>query len=151
MSFYPLPLKEHIVSTRTDITLSIRSNDFEKREKHPKVSSYFGSNTFSESIMKKMLSEKTFSAFKLWQEEGVVITGKQADEIADAMKEWARRRNAVNRYYAALGYARVNLNQKPWCEGPYGRERVFVGAQYENRNLLTTRATARLTVADPPL
>ena len=63
------------MSTRTDITLNIRSNDFEKREKLPKVSSYYGSNTFSESIMKKMLSEKTFSAFKLWQEEGIAGSG----------------------------------------------------------------------------
>jgi glutamine synthetase len=81
---------------RTDINLAIRSNDFEKREKHPKVSSYFGASTFSESIMKKMLSEKTFSAFKLWQEEGVVITEKQADEIADAMKEWAISKGATS-------------------------------------------------------
>ena len=84
------------MSTRTDITLNIRSNDFEKREKHPKVSSYYGSNTFSESIMKKMLSEKTFTAFKLWQEEGAVITGKQADDIADAMKEWAISKGAAS-------------------------------------------------------
>ena len=62
----------------------------------------------------------------------------------EAMKQWEYRRNAVNRYYAALGYERVNLNQKPWGEGPYGRERAFVGREYENRNQLTTQATARL-------
>ncbi len=62
----------------------------------------------------------------------------------DAMKEWTDKRNAVNRYYASLGYTNLNLNQKPWCEGPYGRERLFVGKKYENRNALTTDATARL-------
>src|SRR5437867_9450402 len=62
------------------------------------------------------------------------------------MKEWEETRNAVNRFFAAQGYTNININQKPWCEGPYGRERVFVGKNYENRNALTTEATARLLV-----
>lgn len=64
------------------------------------------------------------------------------------MKKWAERRNGVNRYFASLGYTvgpgGINVNQKPWCEGPYGRERVFLGKNFENRNKLTTEATARL-------
>ena len=64
------------------------------------------------------------------------------------LKEWAERRNVVNRYFASLGYAvgpgRINVNQKPWCEGPYGRERQFLGPNFENRNKLTTDATASL-------
>ncbi|MFN2452809.1 MAG: serine hydrolase [Pyrinomonadaceae bacterium] len=60
------------------------------------------------------------------------------------MAEWIFKRNAVNRYFAAQGYTGINANQKPWCEGPYGRDRVFVGAKYDNRNKLTTDATARL-------
>ena len=62
----------------------------------------------------------------------------------EEMKAWEDKRNAVNRWFALKGYARLNLNQKPWCEGPYGRERVFVGRNYENRNALTTEGTARL-------
>jgi hypothetical protein len=38
----------------------------------------------------------------------------------------------------------VNLNQKTWCDGAYGRERAFLGELMENRNMLTTEATARL-------
>jgi beta-lactamase class A len=60
------------------------------------------------------------------------------------MKEWSNKRNAVNRYFRSLGYENINVNQKPWCEGPYGRERIWVGASYTNRNALTTEATARL-------
>jgi beta-lactamase class A len=60
------------------------------------------------------------------------------------MGEWATRRNSVNRYFATLGYKDINANQKPWCEGPYGRDKVFLGEKYENRNKLTTNATARL-------
>ncbi len=62
----------------------------------------------------------------------------------EEMMEWIMKRNAVNRYFTSLGYAKINANQKPWCEGPYGRDRIFVGAKYENRNKLTTDATARL-------
>ena len=66
-------------------------------------------------------------------------------ELPEAeMKEWADKRNAVNRYFTSLGYTGLNINQKPWCEGPYGRERVYVGKNFENRNALTTHATARL-------
>lgn len=64
------------------------------------------------------------------------------------LKKWGEKRNVVNRYYASLGYVvgagGINVNQKPWCEGPYGRERQFLGAKFENRNKLTTDATARL-------
>src|ERR1043166_7848807 len=52
---------------------------------------------------------------------------------AEEMKVWAEKRNAINRYFASLNFSRINANQKPWCEGPYGREREFVGKSYANR------------------
>lgn len=60
------------------------------------------------------------------------------------MEEWQYRRNAVNRYFASLGYTNINVNQKTFCEDAYGRERVSRGPNGENRNKLTTDATARL-------
>jgi hypothetical protein len=68
---------------------------------------------------------------------------------AEEMKRWSDKREAVNRYFASLGYAiggerGINACQKTYCEGPYGRERIFLGAKFENRNKLTTDATARL-------
>lgn len=60
---------------------------------------------------------------------------------------WKYQRNIVNRYYQSLGWEElntININQKTWCDGPYGRERMFVGEIYENRNMLTTNAVARL-------
>lgn len=59
---------------------------------------------------------------------------------------WEAQRNIVNRYFANLGWPElrsINLNQKTWCDGPYGRERDFLGKRYENQNKLTTEATAR--------
>src|SRR5881392_3019244 len=60
------------------------------------------------------------------------------------MEEWQYKRNAMNRYYAALGFTNINVNQKTFCEDAYGRERVSRGPNGENRNKLTTDATARL-------
>jgi len=76
--------------------------------------------------------------------DSLTSTSNGAELSEGKMKEWARKRNAVNRYFAGLGYQKINVNQKPWCEGPYGRERVFLGPKFENRNKLTTDATARL-------
>jgi len=63
---------------------------------------------------------------------------------AKEMEEWQNKRNAVNRYFTSLGYSNINVNQKTFCEDAYGRERVSRGPNGENRNKLTTDATARL-------
>jgi len=62
----------------------------------------------------------------------------------DQMKAWGEKRNAVNRYFQGLGFSHCNMNQKPWGDGPYGRERAFLGKNFDNRNALTVNATARL-------
>lgn len=63
------------------------------------------------------------------------------------MTTWSYQRNIINRYFAQLGWLElrsINVNQKTWQDGPYGRERVFFGKTFENRNQLTTEAIARL-------
>ncbi len=60
---------------------------------------------------------------------------------------WQSQRNIVNRYFQQLGWPElraVNLNQKLWCDRPYGREHDFLGEAFENRNRLTGEAIARL-------
>ncbi|MBW4508593.1 MAG: class A beta-lactamase-related serine hydrolase [Scytonematopsis contorta HA4267-MV1] len=60
---------------------------------------------------------------------------------------WKYQRQIVNRYYQSLGWEdleTINVCQKTWGDGPYGRERAFYGELLENRNMLTTNATARL-------
>ncbi|HZH91033.1 MAG TPA: serine hydrolase [Pyrinomonadaceae bacterium] len=75
-----------------------------------------------------------------------VLTGTSSGmELPPAeMRKWQDRRNAVNRYFASLGYTNININQKTFCEDAYGRENFGRGANGENRNKLTTNATARL-------
>jgi beta-lactamase class A len=75
-----------------------------------------------------------------------VITGTTSGpELSPAeMAKWAEKRNAANRYFADLGFTNINTNQKTFCEDAYGRESVFRGTNGENRNKLTTDATARL-------
>jgi beta-lactamase class A len=60
---------------------------------------------------------------------------------------WMQQRNLINRYFQSLNWIElesINVNQKTWCDGAYGRERTFLGEMRENRNRLTTTATARL-------
>jgi hypothetical protein len=78
-----------------------------------------------------------------------MLTGTTSGgELSDApFKTWKSQRQIVNRYYNSLeipDYKYINICQKTWCDGPYGRERAFYGADMGNRNLLTTNATAHL-------
>lgn len=60
---------------------------------------------------------------------------------------WKSQRNIINRYFQSLSWSEmetINVNQKTWGDGPYGRERAFLGELMENRNMLTTNATALL-------
>lgn len=58
---------------------------------------------------------------------------------------WFEKRNVVNHYFTTLGYEKINLNRKTWCEGPYGREKQLANQPPpDHRNWLTTDATARL-------
>jgi beta-lactamase class A len=68
---------------------------------------------------------------------GAELSGKE-------FEKWAFKRNIVNRFYAAQNYKNINVNQKTFCEDAYGIEQQFRGTNGENRNKLTTNATARL-------
>lgn len=57
---------------------------------------------------------------------------------------WSYRRNRMNRYFAAMGYTNINVNQKTHCEDAYGVEQQFRNYRGENRNMLTANASARL-------
>lgn len=59
-------------------------------------------------------------------------------------EKWQFKRNRVNRFYSAMGYQRINVNQKTFCEDAYGIEQQTRKYKGENRNMLTTNATARL-------
>ena len=66
---------------------------------------------------------------------------------AEELEVWFAKRNAVNRYFADLGYTGINVNKKPWGDGPYGRETQAMARFEQKRNMLTTDATARLLTA----
>ena len=60
---------------------------------------------------------------------------------------WKYQRHIVNRYFQSLGWEEmetINVCQKTWGDGPYGRERVFYGEMLDNRNMVTTNAIAKL-------
>lgn len=71
-------------------------------------------------------------------------TSSGGEMPAKEYEEWSYNRNRVNRYYTAMGFERINVNQKTFCEDAYGREQQFRNYKGENRNMLNTNATARL-------
>lgn len=85
------------MSIRQKVLFKIKSVELDKINAPKKVSSYFGENTFSIETMQKHLSKETFEAFKTWMAEGKTISIEQANEIANAMKEWAIAKGAT--YY----------------------------------------------------
>lgn len=70
-------------------------------------------------------------------------TGGGAELSPKDLEKYAYRKNAVNRYFASLGYQNINVNQKTYCEDIFGRERQFWDGGRQ-RNKLTTNATAKL-------
>ncbi len=69
------------------------------------------------------------------------------DLLAPRLAAWQAQRQLVNGWLADLGWPEFegcNACQKTWGDGPFGRERQFYGEALENRNRLSTDATARL-------
>ncbi len=85
------------MSIRQDVLGKISGVKLNVEKLPKKVSSYFGKNTFSIPVIKKHISKKTFESFKRWLDEGKIISKKEADEIANAMKDWAIGKGAT--YY----------------------------------------------------
>jgi beta-lactamase class A len=63
---------------------------------------------------------------------------------APELKLWMEKRNSVNRWLKSLGFESINVNQKTWNEGPYGRERQGYGPNFEHRNSLTPESGVRM-------
>lgn len=85
------------MSVRHEALFRITAADLNGKKPAGKVSGYFGENTFSTDAMAKHISKSTFAAFKKWMSEGAIISREEADEIANAMKEWAISKGAT--YY----------------------------------------------------
>ncbi|MFM9874594.1 MAG: serine hydrolase [Fimbriimonadaceae bacterium] len=60
------------------------------------------------------------------------------------LKIFGDKRRAVNRWFEALGYKGINAVQRTYNEGPYGRERQWVGEKFDNRNSLSAEVCGQL-------
>ena len=85
------------MNLRQKLLFKVKSIELKKIVSPAKISSYFGQDTFSVEVMRKHVSSKTLLAFKAWILEGKIINLTQANEIANAMKDWAMAKGAT--YY----------------------------------------------------
>lgn len=75
-----------------------------------------------------------------------VLTGTSsgAEMPQKQFEAWQYKRNRVNRWFSSMGYTNINVNQKTFCEDAYGIEQQSRAYKGQNRNMITTNATARL-------
>jgi hypothetical protein len=103
-------------------------------------------NAELERAMREMITESSNDGTGLVVD---VLTGTTSGpELPPGPFEtWKYQRHIVNRYFQSLQWeelATINACQKTWSDGPFGRERAFYGENMDNRNMLTSDATARL-------
>lgn len=60
------------------------------------IPEFFGSLVFNQSVMKQSLPEKTYKALKQTMEDGTPLNLEVANQIADAMKNWAISNGATH-------------------------------------------------------
>lgn len=71
-------------------------------------------------------------------------TASGAEMPVKEFEAWQYKRNRVNRWFSSMGYTNINVNQKTFCEDAYGIEQQSRAYKGQNRNMITTNATARL-------
>ncbi|MEP6850789.1 MAG: serine hydrolase [Acidobacteriota bacterium] len=74
----------------------------------------------------------------------ITDTSSGAELPSTEFEKWQTKRNRVNRFFSAMGYSNININQKTFCEDAYGVEQQSRNYNGQNRNMLTTNAVARL-------
>lgn len=79
--------------------------------------------------------------------DSLTDTNSGPELVNNNFSAWKYKRNIINIYFKTLGWQEfkpININQKTWSDGPYGREKKFLGEMKKSRNVLTTNAVARL-------
>ena len=66
------------------------------KETAKKIPALFGSMVFNESTMQQYMSKSTFQAWKQCITDGTALPLTVANEIAEAMKEWATDHGATH-------------------------------------------------------
>ncbi len=67
-----------------------------KEEKREIYTDTFASYVFTDSVMRERLSEEVYKEYRKTVDEGSELSSKAADEIADAMMQWALEKGATH-------------------------------------------------------
>ena len=68
----------------------------EKQTRHEIYTDYFGKYVFSDVVMRQRIPEAVYRDFRKTVDEGLPLTVKTADVIADAMMQWAIENGATH-------------------------------------------------------
>ena len=78
-----------------------------------------------------------------------ILTGTTSGPCieGEAWENWKYQRCIINDWLKELNWEElrgINCCQKTWDDGPFGREKEFYEYQNQNRNIMTTDATAKI-------
>ena len=78
-----------------------------------------------------------------------ILTGSTSGPCieGDSWENWKYQRSIINDWLKDLNWDElygINCCQKTWDDGPFGREKEFYGPDDNNRNMMSTDATARI-------
>jgi dipeptidyl aminopeptidase/acylaminoacyl peptidase len=71
-------------------------------------------------------------------------TNSGAELPDEKMALWMQKRRQLNKRFLQLGYKDINICQKTWDDEPYGRDKVFLEADQNNRNYLSANHVSAL-------
>ncbi len=73
-----------------------KSDSKSKDKPHEKLLDLFGKAVLTDDVLKELLTESTFRAFKEIRETDKELDREVANQVANAMKEWATRQGATH-------------------------------------------------------
>ena len=72
------------------------------------VTELFGSNVFNDEAMKNLLPKEVYKSLRKTIDEGKSLDTNIASVVANAMKDWAKKRDAATPYLSLPASARVH-------------------------------------------
>ena len=104
------------------------------------INDIFGSMVFNNRIMKERLSESVYHQVRKTKEEGVPLTREAADEVANAMKEWAIEKGVTHFAHWFQPMTGVTAEKHDSFIAPMGEDQVIM--EFSGKELIKSEPDA---------
>ncbi len=104
------------------------------------INDIFGSMVFNNRIMEERLSESVYHQVRKTKEEGVPLTREAADEVANAMKEWAIEKGVTHFAHWFQPMTGVTAEKHDSFIAPMGEDQVIM--EFSGKELIKSEPDA---------